>query len=266
MARNRDIVMFGCGRLTDETTQAFRDLVRQAPRWLDVALVGYASEPVPGRVRVGLRSYRHRLFDAAELTSFRFPVKAAAEEFRLIPGNTDLIHLRFVAENPGYDRYWFVEDDVRFGGSWSELFDHLRPSTAGLLGTTFRRPADDPDWPWWEGLSGPAADPLGGFLPFGAVTRPAIDAIMAAYEQGWHGHYEAVWPTVVHAAGLGVQDIGGTGAFVASGDEGRFYDNSGTGPLAPGTFVWRPYHHDYDRTGGKIWHPVRSEPGGVHAS
>lgn len=266
MGRNRDVVLFGCGRMTDETREAFRVLVRQVPRWLDIALVGYAPDAAPTRERVGMKSFAHRLFNTSDLTSFGFPVKAAADEFKLIPGNTDLIHLSFAAENPEYDRYWFVEDDVRFGGDWSELFNHLRPSTAGLLGTTFRRPSDDPDWPWWSSDSVPATDQIGGFLPFGAITRPAVEALMAAYADGWHGHYEMVWPTTVHAAGLGLHDIGGNGSFVPPGDEGRFYDNSGVGGLAPGTFVWRPYHQEYDRTGGKIWHPVRSEPGGVHAS
>ena len=42
-----------------------------------------------------------------------------------MPGNTDLIHFRFARDHPGYRRYWAVEDDVRFGGDWSDLFGHF---------------------------------------------------------------------------------------------------------------------------------------------
>jgi hypothetical protein len=29
--------------------------------------------------------------------------------------------------------------------------------------------------------------------------------------------------------------------------------------LNPGTFQYRPYHEDFDRTGGMLWHPIRPE-------
>jgi hypothetical protein len=268
MGKAREVVMFMCGRMTPQALQAFKDLVRQAPDWLDVAVVGYSVEPKPARYRVGLRWFKHHLYDARDLTGWAFPAKAAVEphEFKLIPGNTDLIHLRFAVENPQYERYWWVEDDVRFGGNWADLFNYLRPSTAGLIGTTIRRPEDDPKWHWWGSLGGPQHDPIACFIPFGAVTGEAVDAILGGYHEGFKGHYEGVWPTVIARQGLGLHDIGGAGPFVPPGDENRFYTNTGQQQLAPGTFVWRPYHTDYDRTGGQIWHPIREEPGGVHAT
>ena len=37
-------------------------------------------------------------------------------------GHTDLIALHFFRTHPNYERYWFVEYDVRFSGAWRDFF------------------------------------------------------------------------------------------------------------------------------------------------
>jgi hypothetical protein len=270
----RDAVVFVCGTMTAYGLDAFTQLVKQAPRWMDVFLVGYTYEPREAPpVVIGRRTFEHRLYDVDDLTGLGFPVKSKGfptrkgepdAEFKLMPGNIDLIHFRFAHEHPGYRRYWSVEDDVRFGGDWADLFGHFKRSPAALLGTSMRRRTQDSEWVWWEHLRPPAGVALpdntqqvASFLPFVAYTPSALGAIGAGYHAGWTGHYESLWPTLALDAGLEIRDLGGAGDFVAPGDENRFYTNTGMGKLAPGTFVWRPTHADYEPDSGKLWHPVR---------
>lgn len=61
--------------------------------------------------------------------------------------------MRFYQEQPDYDRYWIIENDVRFGGDWSSLFEELAASEADLLCTTVQTHADNPDWAHWHTLT-----------------------------------------------------------------------------------------------------------------
>lgn len=269
--RKRDAVVFYCGEMDEGGLEAFTQLVEQSPSWTKVFLVGYGTGPSRvDRVKVGRRTFDHLFYGPDELTDFDFPHKYGRrpDRFSLVPGNTDLLQIRFARDHPGFDRYWGIEDDVRFGGDWAVLFEHLRRSGAALIGTTMRRRPSDPHWHWWSGIKAPDNEPeptdedlVSSFLPFVAITPAGIAAVTAGYERGWQGHYEALWPTLMLKEGLTIRDIGGKGEFVAPGDTERFYTNTGWRSLAPGTFVYRPYHADYERTGDKIWHPLRAGRG-----
>jgi hypothetical protein len=263
--------MFQCGTMTDDALGALEQLVRQAPTWLDVHLVGFSPDGhEPDPVTVAGHTLRYLMYSHYDFVTLGFPEKGAPMgphlTFKLVPGNVDLMHLRFIADHPGYERYWWVEDDVRYGGDWSELFARFRRHPADLLGTSVRRRADDPDWAWWSGieLPGPLAtdrsvDWITAFIPFGAVTPAGARAVQAAYDERWRGHYEALWPMAIAHAGLRLGDFGGCGEFVHPADVNRHYTSTPVRNLNPGTFQYRPYHEDFDRSTGKLWHPIRPD-------
>ena len=180
-------------------------------------------------------------------------------------GHTDLNALYFCAARPGFDRYWFIEYDMRFSGSWGRLFAAFEDDPADLLTTTVRRATENPGWMHWRSLRLPVgAAPLpehqkiSAFMPIFRVSRAAFMAIDRAYRAGWAGHCEATWPSIVNAAGLRLADLGGDGEFVAPGNHNRFYTNTPAHThLSPGSLVFRPARVSVGLRRGCLWHPVK---------
>lgn len=205
-------------------------------------------------------------FRPSELASMPYPAKAGDADFQVVPGNCDLIWLWFLRERPEHDRYWFVEYDVEFTGSWTTLFRHFTDSSSDLLSTTIRRYQLDPDWPHWSTLTVPThvelSSSIRSFLPVARLSYEAGRALDRAYRRGWGGHQEVVAPTALHHLGLEVEDIGGDGPFVQTGNTNRFYTNTPSREgLYPGTFVYRPKRRDAGIMAHKLWHPVKPTAG-----
>ena len=178
--------------------------------------------------------------------------------------------MRFFQERSDYERYWIIEYDVRFTGSWAHLFDDLGTSDADLLCTTVQRHADNPAWAHWSTLvTGVEEVPLDrrmkGYIPFGRLSRRLLERCDACYRKGWSGHPEVLWPTIAAESGLPVEDIGGDGPFTPTARRGRHYFNTPHHwSLFPGTFVFRPCFADHEdlsgaqtRFPGWLWHPVK---------
>ena len=178
-----------------------------------------------------------------------------------IQSGFDQVLLAFRQIKPEYDYYWIVEYDVEFSGRWSELFNSFADNTSHLLCTSIFRHETNPTWAWWKSLVWP--DPvkpqlIRAFFPFARLSAQAIDAIIAAGQNGIDGFYEAVWPTVLHHNGLIIEDIGGDGPFVRPGNINRWYTSTLTSEtLSPGTFVARPIRFRPGREPNKLWHPVK---------
>jgi hypothetical protein len=180
-------------------------------------------------------------------------------------GHTDLSALHFYQKNPDFDFYWFVEYDVRFSGNWAEFFGAFAEDSTDLLTTSLRRATVDETWMHWPTLR-PAenatpldnADRICGFMPIFRVSRHGMAAMDRAYREGWTGHCEATWPTIINLTGLRVQDIGGDGEFVSPGNQNRFYTNTlGSKDLSPGSLAFRPARFRPGPQRNRLWHPVK---------
>jgi len=71
----------------------------------------------------------------------------------------------------------------------------------------------------------------------------------------------------LNAAGLVIEDFGGDGEFVASGNRNRFYTNAPSHCyLVPGSLVFRPMRIMPGLRRNHLWHPVkplRDKLGGI---
>lgn len=180
-------------------------------------------------------------------------------------GHTDLIALHFFKTHRNYDRYWFVEYDVRFSGAWKDFFAHFDRDGAEFLSTTIRRASTDPEWMHWETLHTPPAvgtlpdaARLCAFMPIYRIARRGLEAIDRAYREGWTGHCEVTWPTILYHADVSIADFGGSGEFVAAGNRNRFYTNTlQDKDLAPGSLVFRPARSSPGFHRNWLWHPVK---------
>ncbi len=178
-----------------------------------------------------------------------------------------LLPLYFFRRWPGYARYWTIEFDVRYTGNWGDLFAELEESTADLLATNMQARHENVFWHHWPFLCTgrralPEAHYVKAFLPVMRVSHRAFEVIDLAYRRGWHGHYEALWPTAVTDAGMSVEDIGGLSRFAPAGRRGRHYTSTmGDDGLSPGTFCYRPVKAEAEvvEEPAMLWHPVKPQ-------
>ncbi|HLO76690.1 MAG TPA: hypothetical protein VK196_09580, partial [Magnetospirillum sp.] len=199
-------------------------------------------------------------FTVDDLRRLDYPFKGR----RIRDKDIELFAFTFLKARPEYDRVWVVEYDVAFTGRWGDLFDHFNASDAALLATSLHRWSVNPTWPNWPSVrtpDGPPADLsvfIRAFMPFYRLSRAGFEALDAAYRSGWEGFYEGIVPRILLNAGLKIEDIGGTGEFVAPENRGRYYhSNPSDNTLSPGTFVFRPIVASPGVTPDTLWHPVK---------
>jgi hypothetical protein len=188
------------------------------------------------------------------------------------PGPVDLrlhqlLPLYFFRRWPGYGHYWTIEFDVRYTGNWRDFFAELEESPADLLGTNVQARHENPEWYHWKFLcTGRRAlaesSYVKAFLPVMRVSKRGFEVVDQAYRRGWHGHYEALWPTAIADAGMIVEDIGGLSSFAPPARRNRHYTStmSDVG-IAPGTFCYRPMKDEAEVVAepAMLWHPVKPE-------
>lgn len=127
------------------------------------------------------------------------------------------------------DRIWLRDRNVWNGGDWCEFLDSFAGCDADFLACVVRRRSDEPEWTWWKSLRPPGEGcPLefgvAALLSLVRLSRAACEAVLKGIDEGWAGHPEALIPTLVHLAGLKIEDIGGTGNFTPPERKGCWYD------------------------------------------
>lgn len=204
----------------------------------------------------------HWVVGRRDAFSMGYANKVPDDNWVLIPGHCDVPILKFFRENKLYDRYWLVEDDVDYNGDISVLINELATFSEDLICTHVQKGWHD--WTYNHTLrcgSSPrprAEETLLCFLPLFTISRAGLAAVDQAYRDGWSGHHEQVWPTVMKTAGLSIRDIGGDGEFVDPKYRNRFY-LGGPGHKANkvGTFVPTPPRLRVGWRKNTLYHPVK---------
>jgi hypothetical protein len=199
-------------------------------------------------------------FTVDDLRALGYPLKGR----RIRDKDIELFAFTFWKAHPEYDRTWVVEYDVAFTAPWRQLFDRFVTNDAALLATSLHRWSVNPAWPNWPSIVTPNGPPtdlssfIRAFMPLYRLSREGFAALDAAYRAGWEGFYEGIVPRILLDAGLAIEDIGGTGEFVAPENRGLFYrSNPADNTLAPGTFVFRPIITQPGPEPAMLWHPVK---------
>ncbi|WP_026712785.1 DUF3405 domain-containing protein [Flavobacterium daejeonense] len=185
---------------------------------------------------------------------------------KLIPGNNHFPLLKFYKENPDYDYYWCIEDDVRYTGNWAHFFEYFEKFDKSFISSHIQRFTDDPHWPWWRTLlyNGKTLETeylIRSFNPIYRISKEALSFIDQELLNGWQGHHEVLFPTLLNAAGADLMDFGGKGEFVSPGDENKFYLGNYTQNShlenRESTFKWRPVLEKMGDIPNKLYHPVK---------
>lgn len=187
--------------------------------------------------------------------------------------NVHLAWIDFFAAHPDFDAYWLIEYDVVYAGAWRDFFDAFRDRPFDLLCAHVRTHAQEPQWCWWGEIHAPGQDIprdrlLRGFLPVTRLSQRGFERLQHAVDAGWSGFLEGLIPTLFQVSGLRIGDIGGTGSFVPAGFTNRFY-TSVSDPagrlLDGGTMRFRPSIYFPRIMPGRLYHPVKREPGVLDA-
>lgn len=260
MAGNREAVLLMTHFVDDMIVGQARRLMAESGGRDVFVLLNKTDDVNPGYRRPpDIRVFE---FTVDDLRALGYPIKGR----RIRDKDIELFAFTFMKARADYDRVWVVEYDVAYTGRWSELFGHFAECDAALLATSLHRWAVNPGWPNWPSVrtpDGPPADLtpfVRAFMPFYRLSRAGFEALDRAYRAGWEGFYEGIVPRILLDAGLRVEDIGGTGEFVAPRNRGRFYSsNPADNTLAPGTFVFRPIVARPGPAPDTLWHPVKPE-------
>ena len=256
------VVLFQIHYFDHWAERAFRKLRNGAPPNHEFVVLMHLAPgaPVPERVT----RYPHHVVRTPELRALPYPVKAGGPDWDLWRGgHTDLIAMHYWRAHPAHDRYWVIEYDVRFSGSWGRFFAAFEDDNSDLLAPMLRRRRDSRDWANWSLLTSPGTPPddtqaVSSFMPIYRASGRLMREMDQSYRQGWGGHIECTFATIATVRGLRVTDFGGDSEFTPSAYRGRFYSGTARDVYhAPGTLVFKP---TLFRTGSRpdmLWHPVK---------
>jgi hypothetical protein len=246
----------------------FYQSLQQSIKNIDFHIVTYDKTGNAGTrsIRFADMEFPHSVYNMASVRALGYPAKVPRSSFPF-KGNCDIPILLFWRNHPDYRRYWVMEDDVEYTGDLGALIKRLgtRGGNAELLCTHLRFLPEG-----WNYIyrfktgsdSLPEDRPLRVcFLPFFRATAAALAAIDAAYQRGWSGQPEMVWPSVLDFVGMPIRDIGGRGPFVAAEDRDRCYiDRSPDDYQKHGSFGTMAIRLFPGRTRDVLWHPVKTLP------
>lgn len=223
----------------------------------------------PGAAELAARYPRTHRFDQEGM--FRLP-------YPRLTGHSLISHhhfpvLDFFLAHPDYDRYWVVEYDVRFTGSWASFLDAFRGFDHDFVASHLRRYREEPRWPWWSSLSHPSKSvsreqSVRSFNVVYRISNRALRYLHEAQVDGWRGYPEMSFPTLLLDHGYTLLDIGGSGEFVAPGYENRFYTSRAArdGYMGMfGTVRYRPARAAAGSKADTLYHPVK-QPEHVESS
>jgi hypothetical protein len=167
----------------------------------------------------------------------------------LIPGSNHFPLLKFYLQNPHYDYYWNIEDDVCFQGNWSNLFDAFVDYEADFISSQIASFDELPNWYWWFSLNSngqdiPMKNKVRSFNPIYRLSNRALALLDHSLQNGWSGHHEVVIPTLLFHNNLKISDFGGVGSFVPKGNENKFYNDESMSylPIEMGVVENQLYH------------------------
>jgi hypothetical protein len=136
--------------------------------------------------------------------------------------------LVFYLKNPGFDHYWFFDDDVDFDGDLKAFLDTYKTEEEDFIAIQAFKKEEYPEFPkisvinnkmkgshgGWLGLCPGPGDNfmsqtkhIGSFFPIVRYTKKAMDYLMDLHKQGFYGYSEGFVPTSLASNGFKVASM-----------------------------------------------------------
>lgn len=133
-------------------------------------------------------------------------------EKSIIPGSTYFALLYFFKQqNPKYDYYWLIEDDVVFNASWEIFFKRFKNNKADYI-SCYNTPFNDAKhWFWWDTLSTEESITteykMRTFYPISRLSSKALHFLDHILQTKISGHGEVLLPTLFNLNGFSIFDL-----------------------------------------------------------
>lgn len=241
-----------------QNLEVFTELSKGVEEFGDAYLLFHAEQGVPDTIK----DYKNYTFTYETLHAMNYKMVNDT----LVPYNVHFPILRFWHDNPQYDYYWVIEDDVRFNGDWHDFFDAYKDVHSDLLACHIRRFKEEPEWLFWllehPTKEIPESDQVRSFNPISRLSNAGLQCVHEAHIDGWEGHFETLIATTLDVNGLKVTDFGGDNEFSAPGFGYKYYTEAppslNGSLLRAGTMRYRPlYLNMLNKHKNKLYHPVK---------
>jgi hypothetical protein len=195
----RTAVLFVSHFVTPETLWNYFRIQRAVPEECDVYWVYQGDLVPPWLSRLSIDTFE---FTDDELAEWN-PVM---NRDTLIPGNLHVLTIAF-SQHQAYDRYWFIEYDVRFTGDWERVFRLARTSAADLIAAYVESPFEDAAWSHWDTIHLPYTELARSFNPIHRVSSRVLKQVAELITNGYWAHNEALLASVCQNEGWRMDDF-----------------------------------------------------------
>lgn len=131
----------------------------------------------------------------------------------VVPGSNHFPIMDFYLKHPEYSAYWCIENDVDFNGKWDFFFDSVTANSTGdFISSHIRRYSKSPHWHWWASFYSPhneiqEENLFRSFNPIYKLSNRALKYLDTSLKNGYIGHHEVLFATLLINAGFVVEDF-----------------------------------------------------------
>ena len=171
----------------------------------------------------------------------------------IVPGSNHFPVMDFYLKHPDYAYYWCIENDVDFNGQWDFFFKSvLKNSISDFISSHIRRYSKSPHWHWWDTFYSPKEDIptenlFRSFNPIYKLSNRALKYLDTCLKNGYVGHHEVLFPTLLINSGFLVEDFSSTNNNVTA--------NLNFCTLQ--TMRWKPIVLFMGNQRNKLFHPIK---------
>jgi len=171
----------------------------------------------------------------------------------VVPGSNHFPILDFYLKHPEYSSYWCIENDVDFNGKWDFFFNSIsKNSISDFISSHIRKYSKAPHWHWWDSFYSPKGEIkqenlFRSFNPIYKLSNRALQYIDSCLKNGYVGHHEVLFSTLLINAGFIVEDL--------SSINNNFTANLNFCTLQ--TMRWKPIVLFMGNQKNKLFHPIK---------
>lgn len=224
--RNKQVILLLSNISADTVIETFKEISAATRHFADTFFVYHQKNNYTPE---NITSLNHYVFTDEIFDTLPY---IPLNERSIIPGCDHFPLLKFYLDNPDYEQYWSLEDDVKFRGNWNELFETYRYNDSDLISAYINTYDNEPNWPWWNTFGNIKGGMISqnqkikSFNPIRRISNRGMLCLHNYMSDGWYGHQEVLMPTLFKHENFKIIDLGGEGPFVPEGFEYRFYDKS----------------------------------------
>lgn len=122
--------------------------------------------------------------------------------------------LKYYRDNPYYDYYWFILDDKDCVFDWTVFFSlyNVYENDSDFLSSHIKNYDEEPNWQFWHTLEYKQKQ-VASYMKVKAcnqifrISNSAIEFLDHCLSNGWTGHHESLFPTLLKKGGFSIADF-----------------------------------------------------------